>query len=229
MREIQYHMTTSSGFDETLQVRFDDEMKTVEYAVPNDLPAWTDLKVHQCPNCPLEVDFVRSCPAAAALVDLVGRSQNMNSFEEVDLEVITSDRTVKQTVTAQRAFSSFMGLILPISGCPRLEVFKPMARFHLPLANDDETMYRTISMYAVRQLFRAEQGFEVESDLKGLLDIYGEVDKVNIALNARLEQATTNGATSNAIVVLGSFAVALPGLIDKSVGEIKALFRSGEE
>ncbi|MEC7369304.1 MAG: hypothetical protein VX709_08450 [Pseudomonadota bacterium] len=229
MREIQYHMTTSSGFDETLQVRFDDEMKTVEYAVPDDLPVWTDLKVHQCPNCPLEVDFVRTCPAAAALVDLVSRSQNMNSFEEVDLEIITSDRTVKQTVTAQRAFSSFMGLILPISGCPRLEVFKPMARFHLPLANDDETMYRTISMYAVRQLFRAEQGFEVESDLKGLLDIYGEVDKVNIALNARLEQATANSATSNAIVVLGSFAAALPGLIDKSVGEIKALFRSGDE
>mgnify|MGYP003970442373 FL=1 len=227
MREIQYHMTTPSGLEETVKVLFDDELKTVQYAVPEDLPQWTDLGTHQCPNCPFQVDYVRTCPAAASLVDLVHRSEKMSSFEEVELEVITSDRVVKQTVSAQRAFSSLMGLILPLSGCPRLEVFKPMARFHLPLASDDETMYRTISMYAMRQLFRAEQGFEIEADLKGLLEMYAEVNKVNVALNARLSRATENNATSNAIVVLGSFAAALPALIDKSVGEIKALFSGG--
>ena len=36
---------------------------------------------------------------------------------------------------------------MALSGCPVLEQLKPMARFHLPFASVEETIYRAASMY----------------------------------------------------------------------------------
>jgi hypothetical protein len=42
------------------------------------------------------------------------------------------------------------------SGCRYTAYFKPMARFHLPFANEEETAYRAISMYLLSQRFLNE-------------------------------------------------------------------------
>ena len=54
------------------------------------------------------------------------------------------------------------------SGCPHMDFFKPMARFHLPLANAEETVYRATSMYLLAQYFLQREGKEADMELEGL-------------------------------------------------------------
>ena len=111
-------------------------------------PAWTKLSFHQCNNCPLDESTHNTCPAALSLVDLVTRCEELVSYDQIDVRVVTDEWTI-----TQRAISALMGLIMATSGCPKTAYLKPMARFHLPLASEDEAVYRVTSMYLLAQYF----------------------------------------------------------------------------
>ena len=69
------------------------------------------------------------------------------SFDTVGVTVVQSERTVYAETTAQQAMSSVLGLIMATAGCPWTDHLRPMARFHLPFANEAETLYRSVSMF----------------------------------------------------------------------------------
>jgi hypothetical protein len=48
-----------------------------------------------------------------------------------------------------------MGLLIAGSSCPYTHFFKPMARFHLPFANKDETLWRAAATYLLARYFTA--------------------------------------------------------------------------
>jgi hypothetical protein len=79
-------------------------------------------------------------------VKLVTRFEDIVSHETLRVEAETPARTVVKDATAQEGVSLPMGLIMATSGCPRTALFKPMAHFHLPMANGAETVYRASSM-----------------------------------------------------------------------------------
>jgi len=83
-----------------------------------------------------------------SLVDLVTRCEELVSYDQIDVRVVTDEWTI-----TQRAISALMGLIMATSGCPKTAYLKPMARFHLPLASEDEAVYRVTSMYLLAQYF----------------------------------------------------------------------------
>ena len=77
-----------------------------------------------------------------------------------------------------------------------------MARFDLPLASDEETVYRATSMYLLAQFFLKKEGSQTDLELDGLARIYENLQIINVAIAERLRAATTTDSSVNAIVVL---------------------------
>jgi hypothetical protein len=195
--------------------------------IPADVaeyPTWTALDYHRCPNCPLDENVQPRCPAACAITDIVTASNDLFSYTQVNVEVQTPERRITADTTLQRAVSSLLGLVLATSGCPHTDFLKPMARFHLPFASEEETIYRVTSMYLLAQYFRRKQGDEADMDLSALTEIYRNLQVVNRHMAGRLRGASDKDATVNAVVILDMLAKALSYTIDESLHEIRYLF-----
>jgi hypothetical protein len=216
-----------------------ESRETIEYTVSLDsvdlhlveasshgIPEWALLTHHTCPNCTLDQEQHRACPLAYHLVDVVNRSEKLNSYDDVTLRVVSDERTVIQKTTVQRAIGSLAGLISACSGCPYTSVFRPMARFHLPLSTEEETVYRATSMYLLAQYFIAKSGGDCDYELKGLRKIYENLDDVNRSMAKRIREASKTDSTVNAIILLDLYSKALPDVIDGSLEEIRYLFES---
>jgi hypothetical protein len=164
------------------------------------------------------------CPLAANLVNIVEPFDRLLSYDEVHVDVATEDRVISQDTTAEQGISSMMGLVIATSGCPHAAFFKPMARFHLPLANPAETIYRAASMYLLAQYFMKQNGRETDLQLTGLSEIYSNIQIVNASTAKRLRAATETDSSLNAIVLLDMFAKTLSHAIEDSLVEIRYLF-----
>ncbi|MFH7319763.1 DUF6901 family protein [Desulfurivibrio sp. D14AmB] len=224
--QISYRFTLTGSAPVVLDLRFDARTITL---LRDDLPppAWTRLTQDRCPNCPLDPDQTVHCPAALALMPLVAQFEHLFSHDQVFLEVITGERTISGQTTIQRAVSSLMGLLLAGSNCPHTLFFKPMARFHLPLASEEETIYRAASTYLLTQYFQQLQGREPDLSLEGLNRIYQNIQEVNRAMAQRLRHASRTDSSVNAIVLLDMYAKAMPYAIKQSLDEIAYLFEPG--
>lgn len=187
-------------------------------------PAWAALGFQQCPNCPLNVEREAECPFARRLAAPLKTLGRLLSYDEIDVEVITAERSVSQRTSAQRAVSSFMGLVAAASGCPHTAYFRPMARFHLPFASEDETLYRAASMYTLAQYFRQQSGQPADLELEGLVDIYRQVQTVNRAMSVRLRAAFPADAPVNALILLDMFAKAMPYAVEDRLEAMRPLF-----
>lgn len=192
--------------------------------IPEELPTWTSLDFHQCPNCQLTIQTHPNCPVAAHLVKLIAACKNVLSFDELHVDIISPERIVFKGTTAQKGISSLMGLIMATSGCPHTSFFKPMARFHLPFASAEETIYRATSMYLLAQYFLKKQGKEADLELEGLAKIYHNIQLINKSVAERLRAITDKDSALNALILLDIFAKTLPFAIEESLEEVRYLF-----
>ena len=117
-----------------------------------------------------------------------------------------------------------MGIVIATSGCPHTVFLKPMARFHLPFATEEETLYRATSMYLLAQYFLQREGKKGDFELQGLREIYDNIQLVNTAIAKRLRAACKTDASVNAIICLDMYAKAIPYVIEESLEEIRYLF-----
>jgi hypothetical protein len=117
-----------------------------------------------------------------------------------------------------------MGLVMATSGCPHTAFFKPMARFHLPLASKEETAYRATSMYMLAQYFLKKEGHNADFDLDGLKTLYDNLQVINISIVDRLRAVTETDSSVNAIIVLDIYAKTLQVVIKESLERIRYLF-----
>lgn len=224
-REIEYVFTLPDGSREVFLIRLDEQTLDLDQPQPIHLPGWTDLRSHQCPNCPLDPATHERCPLAACLVSIVHRLDGLLSWDLVRIEVVTPERTITEQTSAQRGIAALLGLINAVSGCPHLAFFRPMARTHLPFASRDETIYRAASMYLLAQYLRAESGQTADFTLAGLQEIYRDVQTVNAAMVQRLRFATTTDYMVNAVVFLDLYAMAVQQTIADSLGGIRHWFK----
>jgi hypothetical protein len=221
---IQYCFVLANGTKKIIDLQLD--AKTLDLIV-NDrdtLPSWTNLDFQQCPNCSLTINTHQHCPLAVSLADIVKQFEDIISYDQIHLDVITKERVVSQETTAQKGISSLMGLVMATSGCPLIAFFKPMARFHLPLANEKETIYRSTSMYLLAQFFLKNDGKAADFELEGLKKIYEDLQIINTAIAKRITAGTKTDSSLNAIVLLDLFARALPLVIEDSLEKIRHLF-----
>lgn len=185
------------------------------------LKPWMALDFEQCPNCPLDVKKTPFCPAAMHLEGFIEDCGNLPDSDDISLTVVTSERTITADTTTQRALSSLLGLILATSGCPHTQYLRPMARFHLPVASEEETIYRSASMYMLAQYFRSNMGEDADLKLEGLADIYKNLQQVNQALSVRFKSASENDTAVNAVTLLDLLAKALPDSITESLERVR--------
>ena len=193
-------------------------------SIPRCLPPWTKLEFHQCTNCSLVPAEHSHCPLAANIYNIVQRFDGLNSYDEITVEVVTRQRWIAQRTTAQMGISSMMGLVIAASGCPHTAFFKPMAWFHLPLASEEETLFRATSLYLLAQYYLKKDGRSADFEFEGLARIYRNMQTVNCAIARRLREATANDSSVNAIVILDSFAQIVPFAIEESLEELRYLF-----
>jgi uncharacterized protein (DUF2236 family) len=140
------------------------------------------------------------------------------------MEVTTPERMVTKNTTAQRAVSSLMGLVMATSGCPHMLFLKPMARYHLPFATQEETIFRAVSTYLLEQYFRNKQSLSIDMELENLKKIYAEIRIINNAMASRLRTVSVQDSAVNAVVQLDIFAQILPNSVEDSLEDIRYLF-----
>ena len=193
---------------------------------PAEPPSWAALDFHKCPHCPLDTSEEPFCPAALSIASLVEAVEGLWSYDVVSLKVRTPERFFSfSPVPLQAALQSLMGLVLPTSGCPHTAFFRPMARFHVPLATMEENAYRVASMYLLGQWMRQDYGADAEFDFDGLSHLYDQVKVVNQHLSKRLEEFETD-ASKNAVARLFVLAELVPKMLDDSFESIRPLFAS---
>lgn len=189
--------------------------------------SWTALGCHQCPHCPLDAATEPLCPLAARIAPVVEPLNALLSHEEITMEADCGNRRIVGTTTAQAAASSIIGLIGAVSGCPHTAFLRPMAWFHLPLASEEETVFRATATYLLAQYFAGKAGQAPDWELAGLKQRYEALHRLNVAMAARLRQAGEKDASVNAVVRLDMFAKAVPYSIDEVLDELRPLFAAG--
>lgn len=217
-----FHMPSGNIVDFDLEL--DGRTLTLLNNGPVELPYWTNLDFHQCPNCPLSLDQYPRCPLAVSIVNTVKPFDYVTARERIKVEIRTDERTVVAETTAQAAVSSMLGLVIAASGCPHASFFKPMARFHLPLASPEETLYRAACMYMLAQHFLHREGRSIDLQLKGLHRVYENIHTVNVSVADRLRAASKSDSAENALVLLDMSAVAVPHIFDGYLDELRHLF-----
>ncbi len=221
---IQYCFRFPDNSSENFKLELDRHNIELTGNIPEFLPIWTRLDFHQCPHCPLDVAIHPYCPLAANIVNIVQRFDGLISYDQIRVDVITEERRISQHTTVQKGISSMMGLIIATCGCPHTAFFKAMGRFHLPLASNEETVFRATSMYLLAQYFLKRDGRPADLELEGLTRIYRDIQVVNAAIANRLRSTSMSDSSINAIVILDNFAKNLPYAIEKSLKDLRHLF-----
>ena len=224
--DIKYSFKFADRPPEVIDLQLDPQTLEVVNRSSENLPEWTRLAYHQCSHCLLDVLKTRNCPVAVSLVDVIKRFYDVTSHEAVDLEVVTVERNISQHTVAQRGISSLVGLLISTSGCPHTNFFKPMARFHLPMSSEEDTLFRVIGTYLLGQYFRKKDGKEESYELHGLTKIYENMHLLNVKITERLRSAISEDSSVNAVIVLDVFTHNFHYVFEEDLVDLRRLFTS---
>jgi len=227
MDSADIHFEYSFDFSDGSQKRFLITLDPATILMRNVVaskPDWTVLSTSQCSCCKLDREIVGYCPVAVNIADLVSSFNDILSHESCTVSCTTSERTVSKRTIVQDGLSSIMGIIMATSGCPTMDVLRPMARFHLPFATVDESLFRSVSFYLLRQFFIEKENGKGDFQLKKTKQYWGQIEKVNEGILKRIQHATELDADRNAIVILNCLAQILNMEVDEELSSLKPLF-----
>lgn len=224
--EISYHIKTSTNRNEIFVFQIDNQSADSNSVAPDNPPAWTELSYRQCSHCPLSAETHKYCPVALQLYDITQRFEGTKSIDEVDVEVITEDRKVVQKTAIQRVIASMLELSYASSGCPKTEWLRPLARFHSPLASEEETVFRSASMYLLAQFFIHQTNKQGRIEFSGLNQIYEDMHTLNAAVASRLQHAIQSDSVKNAITLVDMYSTLIPILLDDQLAEMRGFFQA---
>jgi hypothetical protein len=221
---INYHFLFKDGSEEFVPVNL--RLKDLSYIAEGEVnhPPWARLDFNKCENCPLNAKEHPYCPVAVSIGDVIPKFKDRKSFETVLLRVTTPERVFEKVTPLQQGLGSLLGIFMVTTGCPHMRTLRPMARFHLPFATVEETVYRAATTYLLAQYFRMKKNLTPDWDLKSLAREYENIQTVNMGITDRLRSISEEDANANAIVVLDVFAKALPSSIFVDLRELEYLF-----
>jgi hypothetical protein len=219
--EIRYRFDLPDGSQKHLHLKFTPAEFRLSNATPAEPPFWTELKFSQCANCPLSPDEHKHCPAALQMAPVIESLKALVSFDTIGVTVLQAERKTHAEMSAQQALSSVLGLIMATAGCPWTDRLRPMARFHLPFANEAETVYRTVCSFL---LARELMGTGEAHGFATLKELYENLHIVNRDMSRRLGAATRTDPARNAMALLDSYTTLLPAALESSLEELKPLF-----
>ncbi len=213
--------------EKVFSVEIDPESLIIIRKTNEIFPEWTSLENFQCDFCPIDKTSNTHCPVALNLIDIIKFFSDTASYEEVELEVTTTERIYKKQTSVQIGVGGILGLLMPTSGCPILGKLKPLARFHLPFSTLQETEFRVYSMYLLAQYVKTRNGQEADWEMKGLKKLYEDIQKINVNIAQKIADLESKDASINAVVVLNNFADIITFNLDEDdLSDIDALFKN---
>jgi len=199
------------------------EPKTFGLIRTSDVPPadWTRLERFACRDCPIANSEYEFCPIAVNLMDIIEFFSEIRSYEKVLIDVTTSNRTYSKDSSVQQGVSSIIGIVMVTSGCPVLGKLRPMARFHLPFADLEETQVRIFSFYLLAQYLRMKKVGQGDWKMDELGELYSRIGDINVNIAKKIANLEKEDASINAVVVLDNFAQGVGLSIDDNLEMIE--------
>ncbi len=223
---IVYEFHFEDGNTKIFEIQLDPNTITLILPELRSKPDWTKLDHHKCACCPLEKEEHAYCPIAVNIAELAEEFQDAISSDNCFVRCITPERTYERDAAIQEGLFSIFGIIMATSNCPIMNFFKPMARFHLPFSTVEETVFRSTSIYLLRQYFEYQKGNYPDLELKKLDQHYEKVQEINTGILNRTSNVAKKDADKNAIVILNALAQMLSVEISGGLNSLEYLFYS---
>ena len=221
----RYTFRFADGSEKRFEINLDPATLALIPSADSFTPDWTKLGYYQCERCPLN-EKVAHCPVAVNLASLVESFKDTLSHEDISVTVEMAHRAYSKQTSLQQGLSSIIGIYMVTSNCPVMDNLRPNARYHLPFASSEETMYRAISMYLTAQYFRMKRGEAPDWTLERFSEIYQGVWLVNRGMTERISHASVKDANANAVIVLSTFGSALDSYLQECLAQIAPFFDS---
>lgn len=189
------------------------------------LPDWAKLDYNKCASCPLNSAEVSHCPMALATLKPIELFNENLSTERVRVEVQTPEREYVKDCDLQTGLSALMGLLMATSGCPFFDFLKPLARFHSPFSSLEETHYRILSLFLMRDHF-GDCKQDSRSLQEKVFEPYGKLANINRDFLGRMRGVIQKDSALNAVVILDSLSQVVLMSLDNGIDDLEYLFRS---
>lgn len=221
--EIVYRVSPRGHPGLVFTVRVDPRTGLLTRGADAFTPQWTSLEDHPCDGCDLPPGSTH-CPVALALAEVVEKCAGLQSHTEVHVRVDFGNHVIAADTTLHLALRSLVGLLMAASGCPSTVMLRPMAPFHLPFADERESLWRVVGNYLLAQYFRRKQNLSYDMELEGLRASYQRLHTVNENLKRRLLSVQEYGPNINAILLLDLFAQEFPFAIEANLADLESLY-----
>lgn len=212
-------------FQDGRQVEFKVTSQPAEVVSP--LPSWARLEHCQCSNCPLKPADSPHCPAATEILPVVNAFQADEAYQKVEVTVTDERRTYSKSTSLEEALRSLLGLKMATSGCPVLGELKSMAVHHLPFANTDEFIMRSVSHYLLQQYFAKRNHQEPDWELKGLVERNQWLQLVNQALWQRIHSVCQGDSNLKALLNFFSMASSVSFSLESQLRKLESKMEGG--
>ena len=223
--KYKYEFIFENNTSETFTILLNPETLDFIQNEESTAPAWTELDHHKCDNCKLNSFTHSHCPIAKNLTDIFPSFKDKVSYENVKVRVETKERIYELDTSVQKGLSSLLGILMVTSGCPSMNILRPMVRFHLPFATIEETIFRSASSYLLGQFYRYKNEKSVDWYMNDLSKAYEGIQIVNIGMAQRLRSISDKDAGANAVIVLDIFAKELPYSIFDGLKKLEYLYK----
>jgi hypothetical protein len=190
--------------------------------------SWTELAYHRCSHCALSPAAHRYCPVALDLEPIAAQFKHVISYTKARVDVLAPERQYAKECDVQTGLRSLLGLVMATSACPILAPFRALAASHLPFATLEETLFRTVGAYLLRQYFVYQAGGTPDLDLRGLHQFYQNLHDLNRCFTNRLVAASEQDANLNALYSLLCVAEGVSFSLDDHLQELRQVFLGGQ-
>ncbi len=223
---ITYEFRFEDGSKQEFCIELDPDRVTIIQPEQRKKAEWTRLEYRQCSCCSLSPESTLYCPIAVNIADLVEAFKDVPSFNRCTVWCTTPERSYMKETDVQEGLFSIFGIIMATSNCPDMELFRPMARFHLPFATSQETVLRLSAVHFLRQYFQQKNGNAVQPvmNLQSLNEHYQRVQEVNKGFFERIKNVSRKDADKNAIIILNSLAQIMTMELDDGLESLQYLF-----
>jgi hypothetical protein len=226
---IEYVFQIKDHDDKKFRVVLDKNTLIAKSPAGSTEQDWTRLNFAKCEICPLSSRQVRNCPIAYNISGLATEFSQFYSIHESLITVNVAERSYVKKDTVQQGLRSILGIYLATSGCPHMEILKPMARFHLPFASVEETIYRHSCNFLLGQFFEFLDKGQMELNMQKLIDKYDDINVVNTGICNRIERITAGDANKNALIILNVIGLMLKMELEGNLKSLKYLFKKSRK
>lgn len=220
----KYRFVFAGGNEQIINLRIDKASLKIIDEEETEKPEWAKQENFKCPGTSCKLVSSDYCPLAVNINKFIKMFSNIPSYEKVNVFVEAYNRTYVKETSLQDAFGGLLGIIMPTSGCPTLGKLKPLVKFHLPFASIEETEFRVFSMYMLAQYLRMKKGKEPDWEMKNLVELYEEIQKINRNIAKNIADLEKMDASINSVIVLNNFADSVTFSLEENLSQFEKLF-----